>query len=82
MIIGGLVTAVMYLAKIHPLGWWPSVWGGGLTVIVFVCVSLLTTPPDNAEAFIDRVEEELDRHNFRPWYGREKTRQPGKYRHV
>lgn len=82
MIIGGLVTAVMYLAKIYPLGWWPSVWGGGLTVIVFICVSLSTSPPDNAGAFIDRVEEELDRHNFRPWFGREKTRQSGKHRRV
>lgn len=65
MVIGGLVTAVMYLGRIYPLGWWPSVWSGGLTVILFVGVSLLTTPPANAGAFIERIEQELDAHNFR-----------------
>jgi SSS family solute:Na+ symporter len=60
----------MYLAKIYPLGWWPCVWGGGLTLILFVAVSAVTTPPGDAAAFISRVEKELDENNFRLWSGK------------
>jgi SSS family solute:Na+ symporter len=70
MLTGGVVTAVMYLAKIYPLGWWPCVWGGGLTLILFVAVSAVTTPPGDAAAFISRVEKELDENNFRLWSGK------------
>lgn len=65
MAAGGLITAAMYLANIYPLGWWPSVWGGGITLILFVCVSLATTPPDNADQFIGALEKELTVYRFR-----------------
>ena len=63
--IGGAVTAVMYLAHIYPLGWWPSVWGGGVTLVLFVLVSLFTRPPENAGDFIAAVEKELVAYRFR-----------------
>ncbi len=65
MSLGGIVTAVMYLANIYPLGWWPSVWGGAFTLILFVGASLLTAPPDDADRFIAAVEQELVEREFR-----------------
>ncbi len=74
MLIGGVVTAVMYLAKIYPMGWWPCVWGGGLTLILFLGVSVATKPPDNADDFINRIERELDENNFRLWSVKNKSK--------
>jgi SSS family solute:Na+ symporter len=65
MAIGGVLTAVMYLANIYPLGWWPSVWGAGVTTILFVGVSLATRPPESAGEFIDWLNNELERKGFR-----------------
>jgi SSS family solute:Na+ symporter len=55
----------MYVAKIYPLGWWPSVWGGALTLLLFVGVSLVTRPPAIAGQFIADVEKELVAYRFR-----------------
>ena len=65
MVIGGVVTALMYAADIYPFAWWPSVWGIALTTVIFVGVSLFTRPPAGADEFIDKLEAELDEYNFR-----------------
>jgi hypothetical protein len=65
MAAGGALTAVLYLTRFYPFGWWPPVWGLGLTGLLFVTVSLLTTPPEGAGEFIDRVERELEEQGFR-----------------
>ncbi len=65
MIIGGVLTAVMYLTNFYPLGWWPPVWGIGITTLLFVVISLVTTPPEGAEEFLSDLEEELKQNNFR-----------------
>ena len=65
MIVGGVVTGVMYIANIYPLGWWPSVWGILLTSLLFVGISLATTPPKGAAHYIDWVERELKENGFR-----------------
>ncbi len=65
MAVGGVVTGVMYVARIYPLGWWPSVWGVLLTTLLFVGVSLVTRPPENAAEFIEQVERELEENGFR-----------------
>ncbi|MFP4573174.1 MAG: sodium:solute symporter family protein [Desulfobacterales bacterium] len=65
MIIGAIATGAMYLAGFYPLGWWPSVWGGGITVVLFIAVSLLTAPPDDARDFINAVEKQLVAYRFR-----------------
>lgn len=65
MSAGGVVTAVMYLADIYPFGWWPSVWGGALTTLLFVGVSLATRPPESAGEFIDWLNGELAAKGFR-----------------
>ncbi|MEF8873620.1 MAG: sodium:solute symporter family protein, partial [Candidatus Thermoplasmatota archaeon] len=46
MVVGGVVTASLYIAgeAYYPLGWWPSFWGLLITVAVFVGVSLMTEP--------------------------------------
>jgi solute:Na+ symporter, SSS family len=64
MLVGGIVTAWMYLAKHYPLGWWPPVWGLGITTLLFLGISLLTHPPRNAAQFISDVEEELVKEGF------------------
>ena len=65
MSVGGIVTGIMYMGKIYPLGWWPSVWGGALTLLLFVGVSLVTRPPAIAGQFIEDVEKELVAYRFR-----------------
>ena len=65
MIAGGLLTAALYLTRFYPFGWWPPVWGLGLTLLLFVLVSLLTPAPEGAAEFIDRVERELEEQGFR-----------------
>lgn len=60
MTVGGIATGVMYVANIKPLGWWPSVWGFLVTLLLFVVVSLLTPSPDKSDEFVDYVNEELE----------------------
>lgn len=60
MIVGAVVTGALYLAgPPYPLGWWPSVWGGALTTVLFVGVSLVTRAPAGAAAFIDELSREM-----------------------
>jgi SSS family solute:Na+ symporter len=65
MTVGGVVTASMYLAEIYPLGIWPSVWGLGVTTVLFVGVSLASSPPPGGSEFIDKLESELKETGFR-----------------
>jgi SSS family solute:Na+ symporter len=65
MIVGGVLTAVLYLTGWQPLGWWASVWGAIVTTVLFVITSLVTTPPDGAQRFIEDLEGELVEHGFR-----------------
>jgi SSS family solute:Na+ symporter len=65
MVVGGVLTAVMYLANIYPLGWWPSVWGALITTVLYVAVSLFTAPPTRAGEFIDWLSAELEAKGFR-----------------
>jgi SSS family solute:Na+ symporter len=59
MIAGGTVTGVLYVTGFYPLGWWPSVWGAALTTVLFIGISLVTTPPAGGAEFITSLEEEL-----------------------
>jgi SSS family solute:Na+ symporter len=65
MIAGGVLTASLYLSGFYPFGWWPPVWGLGLTTLLFVLVSLFTPAPEGAAAFIEGVERELQEQGFR-----------------
>ncbi|HKJ85714.1 MAG TPA: sodium:solute symporter family protein [Spirochaetia bacterium] len=60
MIVGGIVTGVLYATGWYPLGWWPAVWGGGLTTILFVVVSLGTAAPLGGAVFIDELNDEMN----------------------
>ena len=70
MIVGGAVTVALYVlqlsaAKYTLLGTWPPVWGLGVTVVLFVAVSLLTRAPEGAGEYIAQVESDLEQGGFR-----------------
>jgi SSS family solute:Na+ symporter len=65
MLLGGVLTGFLSLAGVYPLGWWPSVWGLGLTAACFLLVSLATSPPSRGAEFIDNLERELISSGFR-----------------
>ncbi|MFB6290666.1 MAG: sodium:solute symporter family protein [Candidatus Bipolaricaulia bacterium] len=60
MTVGGIVTVIMYGTNIKPFGWWPSVWGFFVTLVLFIVVSLLTSSPDKSDEFVDFVNQELE----------------------
>lgn len=60
MSVGGIVTGVLYVVDLKPLGWWPSVWGFLLTIFLFITVSLFTVPPDKSDEFVDYVNQRLE----------------------
>ncbi len=66
MVVGGVITASMYIAgeAYYPLGWWPSFWGLLVTLGLFVGVSLMTEPPEGTEEFLDEVEEGVEKHGM------------------
>ncbi len=59
MVVGGALTGIMYAAGYKPLGWWPSVWGLGITTVVFVAVSLVTTRPEKSEEFVESINSQV-----------------------
>jgi len=59
MVAGGIITGVMYAKGFHPLGWWPSVWGFGVTVFLFLVVSLFTNAPGIAEEFVNTTNKRM-----------------------
>ncbi len=66
MVIGGVITASLYIAgeAYYPLGWWPSFWGLLITVAIFVTVSLITEPPEGTEKFLNEVEEGVEEYGM------------------
>ena len=66
MSVGAVITGTLYLTGYYPLGWWPSVWGAIVTILLFVGVSLATRPPAGAGEFIDRLDADLKSSGFRP----------------
>jgi SSS family solute:Na+ symporter len=61
IISGGVLTGILYVTGVKPLGQWPPVWGLLLASIVFVTVSLLTAPPGGTKRFLDSVSDDLSR---------------------
>lgn len=62
VIAGGLLATILQFSGLRPLGMWPGVWSGITAVILFIGVSLATTPPvQKAEEFIGYVQDELNR---------------------
>lgn len=64
IIIGGIITASLYLSGYYPFGWWPPVWGIIFSTLVYVGVSYFSEKPENASQFLEQIENELDEHNF------------------
>lgn len=62
VIVGGLIATVFQYGDLSPLGLWPGVWSGMVSVVLFVTVSLITRPPaEKAAEFIGYLQDELDR---------------------
>lgn len=59
MVVGAIVTGTLYITGYYPLGWWPPVWGGGLTALLFVFVSLASRPPAGGAAFVADLNADL-----------------------
>ncbi|MFW5898560.1 MAG: sodium:solute symporter family protein [Candidatus Saliniplasma sp.] len=64
MMGGGIVTGSMFIFNIYPFGWWPSIWGFMVTIILYVSVSLFTSPPEGSDEFLEAVEQEMEKHGF------------------
>jgi len=59
IVIGGISVGAMYITGAKPLGIWPPVWGIAVSFLVFVALSLFTTPPPSTDIFMDRLKKEL-----------------------
>lgn len=60
---GGLLVFYLQLEAIRFLGQGAGIWGLLVSTLLFVGVSLLTTPPSaRADAFMDHVNQKLSRH--------------------
>lgn len=55
MLVGGVVVLVTQFGGFRPLGQWPGVWGLAVATLVFVVVSLATTPATEGAARFDAV---------------------------
>lgn len=65
-ILSGVVTAVyLQFSGLKPLGHWPGVWTLLVATLVFIVVSLFTSPPrENAERFMGYLSKELEEKNI------------------
>ncbi len=65
MIAGAVTVLVFQASGFRPFGLWPAVWGIAVCLILFIAVSLATSPPvEKADEFIDYLREELPKRNF------------------
>jgi solute:Na+ symporter, SSS family len=62
IIVGGLVATVLQYSGLRPLGLWPGVWSGIVSLSLFIGVSLFTRAPESKAAeFLGYLNEELNR---------------------
>jgi len=54
---------VLQFGNLKPLGLWPGVWALISSTLLFVAVSLVTSPPRGAEDFLDRINALLAEKN-------------------
>lgn len=65
ILVTGVAVTAMQLGGYAPLGVTPAFWSLGLSVALFVGVSLVTPPPvERARAFVDETGEALAAHNI------------------
>ncbi len=64
MIIGGITTAMLYITGWYPYGWWPSVWGFGISISLFIIISLYSEKPSKADDFLKNIEKKMNEYNF------------------
>ncbi len=64
IVAGGVIAFYFQFAGIKPLGWWPGVWSGIISTVLFIVVSYLTPAPrEKADEFIDYVNNALKEKN-------------------
>lgn len=65
IVAGGIIALWFQFGGIKPFGLWPGVWSGITAAILFVFVSLLTSPPaGKADKFIGYVNQALQERNI------------------
>jgi SSS family solute:Na+ symporter len=64
IVVGGVLTAAMYISGYYPLGIWPPVWGIAASTLIFVMLSILTKTPEVADEFLEQVNSDLEEHSF------------------
>lgn len=64
MVVGGILTAFMYVSGWYPFGIWPPVWGLSISACLFVILSLCSESPSKAEEFLDYIDERMEERNF------------------
>ena len=63
ILVPGILVMVLQFGNLKPLGLWPGVWALISSTLLFVAVSLVTSPPRGAEAFLDRINALLAEKN-------------------
>ncbi|MFW5998440.1 MAG: sodium:solute symporter family protein [Halanaerobiaceae bacterium] len=65
IIAGTITTFILQLGNIQPMGIWPGVWTLLISSVLFISVSLFTSPPEKkAEEFIGYINQELKKRNI------------------
>ena len=64
ILAGGVVAFYFQFGNLFPLGWWPGIWSGIVSAVLFIVVSLLTKPPlEKAGEFLGYLQEALKEKN-------------------
>ena len=63
ILVPGILVMVLQFGNLKPLGLWPGVWALISSTLLFVTVSLVTSPPKGAEAFLNRINALLAEKN-------------------
>ena len=65
MIGGAALVLGLQLSGYKPFGIWPGVWGLGLSIVLYVGISMLTRAPvDKAQEFIGYLDTNLKKYRF------------------
>jgi len=63
ILVSGILVMVLQFGNLKPLGLWPGVWALISSTLLFVAVSLVTSPPKGAAAFLDSINALLAEKN-------------------
>lgn len=60
ILVGGSTALFLQYSGLYPLGQWPGIWSGAVSLLLFIIISLLTKPPqEKAHEFLTYVQTAL-----------------------